>query len=240
MNKGKEQIIGILGGMGSEATARLFSLIIENTDAHSDQEHVPVLIYNNPKIPDRSAFILGRGPDPVPYLIKGSQKVEKAGASCLLWPCNTAHYFAEEVEKYLEIPVIHMIRETARYAHSQFPEGTRLGLLATLGTYKTKLYSDIFSDEMVPLILPSEENRERTMESIYGKDGIKAGHHHQPLEMLQRPLSELRDLGAQVVVAGCTELSLVLTEETAGMPVLDPMRIVARAAIRFAGYPLKA
>ncbi|NOY37242.1 MAG: amino acid racemase [Chlorobi bacterium] len=239
MTEQNDKIIGILGGMGSEATAALFSLIIENTDAHNDHEHAPVLIYNNPKIPDRSAYLLGYGSNPVPLLIEGSRKLEIMGASCILWPCNTAHYFAEEVQKHLSVPVIHMIRETAVYVRSAFPSGTRFGLLATEGTYKTELYRDIFAEEGVDLLVPSEKNKEITMISIYGEKGIKAGYHKEPVEMLQAPLRELRDHGADVVIAGCTELSLVLNPRTTGMDVLDPMRILARAAIRFVQYPLK-
>jgi len=230
--------IGILGGMGPEATAGLFSRIIKNTRADQDQDHVPVLIYNNPKIPDRSAYILGNGPDPVPALKEGSLFLQQAGVCCILWPCNTAHYFYKEVSRHLTVPVLHMIRETAACARKKYPSTTVFGLLATLGTYKTGIYVKIFKSEGLTLVLPGEKNRQLAMESIYGDKGIKAGFTKEPLQQLKDPVEELKRKESEVLIAGCTELSLVLTPETTGLPVIDPMTCLARAAVRKAGYPL--
>jgi len=235
----EKNTIGILGGMGPEATEFLFGLIIRNTRAAKDQDHLPVLIYNNPKIPDRSAYILGRGPDPVPALTEGSLFLERSGVCCILWPCNTAHYFHEEVSQHLRVPVLHMIRETAACMKEKYPAGTRFGLLATLGTYQTGTYEKIFEETGLDLVMPEEENRKITMEAIYGEKGIKAGYREEPLQMLGGPVAELKEKGTDVLIAGCTELSLVLSEETTGMPVTDPMVCLARAAIRAAGWRLK-
>ncbi len=231
----EKDTIGILGGMGPEATAALFEQIIRNTRAEKDQDHVPVLIWNNPRIPDRSAYILGKGPDPVPALTAGSLFLEKSGVCCILWPCNTAHHFHEEVSRKLKVPVLHMIRETAACLQKGYPAGTVFGLLATLGTYKTRIYEEIFREAGLTLVLPDEQNRQITMDSIYGEKGIKAGYKDVPLEMLGEPLQELKQKGAEVIIAGCTELSLVLSPETTGLPVTDPMVCLARAAIRKAG-----
>ena len=231
--------IGILGGMGPEATAYLFRLIIKNTPAAKDQDHLPVLIYNNPKIPDRSAYILGQGPDPVPALTEGSLFLQESGVCCILWPCNTAHYFHEMVSRRLKVPVLHMIEETARCAAENFPRGTVFGLLSTLGTYKTGIYEKIFGEAGLILLLPEEENRQLTMESIYGEKGIKAGYKEEPLKMLGKPLDDLKAKNTEVLISGCTELSLVLSRKTTGLPVLDPMNCLARAAIRKAGKKIK-
>jgi len=235
----RDKTIGILGGMGPEATASLFRLIIKNTRADKDQDHVPVLIYNNPKIPDRSAYILGQGPSPVPALKEGSQLLEKAGVCCILWPCNTAHYFHGDIAMYLSVPLLNMIRETAVFSQGAFPPGTTFGLLTTLGTYQTYIYEKMFDKKGLILIRPDEENRKRIMESIYGSMGIKAGYKQEPIEMLRGAVVYLRSHGADVLISGCTELSLVLSEENTGMPVINPMYILARAAILYAGYPLK-
>ena len=191
----EKNTIGILGGMGPEATAGLFSRIIGNTKAEKDQDHVPVLIYNNPGIPDRSAYILGKGPDPVPALTEGSLFLERSGVCCILWPCNTAHYFHDEVAGRLSVPLLHMIRETAACAHKGHAGGTVFGLLATLGTYKTGTYEKIFAEEGATLLLPEEENRQVTMDAIYGERGIKAGYREEPLRQLQGPLDELKKKG---------------------------------------------
>ncbi len=231
----EKNTIGILGGMGPEATAALFQQIIRNTRAEKDQDHLPVLIYNNPKIPDRSAYILGKGPDPVPALTKGSRFLQEAGVCCILWPCNTAHYFHETISKQVTVPILHMIRETIACMARQYPAGTRFGLLATLGTYRTGTYEKIFGEAGLDLVIPDEKNRQVTMDAIYGAQGIKAGYHDEPLQMLKGPVADLKAQGAGVLIAGCTELSLVLTPETTGMPVTDPMVCVARAAIKKAG-----
>ena len=227
--------IGILGGMGPEATEALFGRIIRNTRAAGDQDHLPVLIYNNPKIPDRSAYILGKGPDPVPALTEGSLFLEQAGVCCILWPCNTAHYFHETVSEKVKAPILHMIRETAACLKEQYPAGTRFGLLATLGTYKTGTYEKIFRETGLALVLPEATNRQVAMDSIYGAQGIKAGYRQEPLQMLKGPMEELKEKGVDVLIAGCTELSLILSEKTTGMPVTDPMVCLARAAIKKAG-----
>ncbi len=219
----EKNTIGILGGMGPEATEGLFGRIIKYTRAGKDQDHLPVLIYNNPKIPDRSAFILGQGPDPVPALTEGSLFLQQSGVCCILWPCNTAHYFHEVVSRHLSVPLLHMIREMAACARDYFPSGTVFGLLATLGTYKTGIYEDIFREEGLSLALPGEENRRITMESIYGEKGIKAGYREEPLQMLGGPVEELKKKGVDVLIAGCT----------------DPMNCLARAAIRQAGGKIK-
>jgi aspartate racemase len=231
----EKNTIGILGGMGPEATAALFQQIIRNTRADTDQDHLPVLIYNNPKIPDRSAYILGKGPDPVPALTEGSRFLQEAGVCCVLWPCNTAYYFHETVSKQVSIPILHMIRETAVCMKMQYPSGTRFGLLATLGIYQTGTYDKIFREAGLDLVIPDEKNRQVTMDAIYGAQGIKAGYHDEPLQMLVEPVADLKAQGANVLIAGCTELSLVLTPETTGIPVTDPMVCVARAAIKKAG-----
>ena len=131
--------IGILGGMGSEATSILFQDIVNQTDATKDSEHIPVIINNDPSIPDRSAYILGKGPDPVPYLQDGVKKLQAWGADCMIMPCNTAHYFIDEITSVIQIPVLNMIEETAVFAKKQYPGVSRFGLLATLGTYKTEI-----------------------------------------------------------------------------------------------------
>ncbi|GAH53208.1 unnamed protein product, partial [marine sediment metagenome] len=108
-----EKIIGILGGMGPEATVDLFHKIIKFTPAKKDQDHFRIIIDNNPKIPDRTAAILGKGEDPLPALQETARNLEKAGVDFIIIPCNTAHYFLPQIQKSVNIPVLNMIEETA-------------------------------------------------------------------------------------------------------------------------------
>lgn len=227
--------IGILGGMGSEATSILFQDIVHQTDAANDSEHIPVIINNDPSIPDRSAFILGKGPDPVPYLQEGAKKLQDWGAGCIIIPCNTAHYFIDEINSVIQIPVLNMIEETAVFAKKQYPGVSRFGLLATLGTYKTGLYEKAFSEQGLTAVLPDEHYRNLIMGSIYGKSGLKAGFKSEPAMILKESIQFLQSKGVEIFISGCTEVSLVSEELGKVAPILDPMKILAEASIRFAG-----
>ena len=109
-----EKIIGILGGMGPEATADLFYRIIRSTPVKRDQDHPRTIIYSNSKVPDRTAAILGKGPSPLPEMTMAATKLEKTGADFIVIPCNTAHYFIEELRKEIDIPILDMIELTAK------------------------------------------------------------------------------------------------------------------------------
>ncbi|MBS3787340.1 amino acid racemase, partial [Candidatus Bipolaricaulota bacterium] len=132
----EKQTIGILGGMGPEATIECYKSIIDQTPADTDQEHLSIVIVNNPQIPDRTEAILYDGDSPVPALQDSARVLEVAGADFLIMPCNTAHHFVSEVEKAIEVPVLNMIETTV----DQLEPGSTVGLLATMGTIKTGIY----------------------------------------------------------------------------------------------------
>lgn len=236
--KKKEKTIGILGGMGPEATVRLFHLIVTNTRAKQDVEHVPVLIVNDPKIPDRSAYIHGQGPSPVPAMEKGMYKLEQLGADFITIPCNTAHFFLDEIVRKVRIPVLNMISETANWAKSKYMDIRKFGLLSTTGTYKTKLYNSFFEAKDLEIVDPDPEYQIKAMEAIYGKPGIKAGYKKEPLSVLLEIVDHLTRKGSQAIISGCTEISLVLGQENVELPVLDPLLILAINSISLAGYEL--
>jgi len=139
-----EKIIGILGGMGPEATVDLFYKIIKLTPAEKDQEHLRIIIDNNPKIPDRTAAILGKGEDPLPALQETAQSLEKAGADFIIIPCNTAYYFLSSIQESVKIPILNMIEETAKETRKKIPPIKKVGLLASVGVYETKIYHQQF------------------------------------------------------------------------------------------------
>ena len=230
--------IGILGGMGPEATSELFSLIIKNTKAQNDQDHIPVLIVNNPKIPDRSLFILGKGPSPVNMLVEGALKLEQMGADIILIPCNTAHFFIKQIEEKVHVPVIDMIKETARYVLCKYPEIKRHGLLSTTGVYKTAIYENVFKDIALEIINPDTLYQQQNMTAIYGKNGIKAGFKTDPVKKLLQSVTNLEEKGAGAIISGCTEISLVLKQSQISIPLINPLKILAVKSIQLAGYSL--
>lgn len=221
--------IGILGGMGPEATADLFLKIIRATPADKDQEHLRVIIDNNPQIPDRTAAILNQGTDPLPMLVETAKNLVRAGADLILIPCNTAHYYYQEIQAQCPVPVLNMIELCARRAREVVPNLERVGLLATRGTVATGLYEKAFQQWGVQVLTPPEEEQERIMRVIYG---VKAGRPPGELKHLWLPVVKgLVNRGVQAVVLGCTELPLVIDPAEVPVPVLDATAILAQEAV---------
>ncbi len=231
--------IGILGGMGPGAAVRVFDLIVKMTKAEKDQDHIPIVIVNNPEVPDRSAHILSGGPSPVPLLIDGAKKLERAGASFIIMPCHTAHYHYDEIVPHISIPFLHLQEETRRYVEWRFRDIRRFGLLATTGTVKTGLFQDIFHQKGLEIVVPGEEIQAVMMTAIYGREGIKRGFKEEPRQLLLQVIKQLRRQKVGAVIAGCTEVSLVLKPQELQLPVIDPLKIIAAAAILKAGCELK-
>ena len=171
--KKKEKIIGLLGGMGPEATIDLYSKIVKLTVAKKDQEHLRIIIDNNPKVPDRSLAILKGGISPLNTLQKSAQNLEKAGVDFIIMPCNTAHYYTSSIKSVLNIPVLNMIKETAKEINTIEPKIKKVGLLVTDGTIKTKLYLRELDKYSIKIVLPEEEEQKLVMLSIYN---LKAGN----------------------------------------------------------------
>ena len=224
-----EKIIGILGGMGPEATIDLFQKIVQLTPAKQDQEHLRIIIDNNPKIPDRTKAILYGNENPLPELIKTARTLEKAGVDFIIMPCNTAHYYYHEIQKMVNIPILNMIQETALYIHHTFPFLKNVSLFATKGTYQSGLYQTYLNALDIEILIPEEEEQHKLMEVIYG---IKAG---QDFFLLKKQIIEIARLqirkGAQGVILGCTEIPLVLKDGDLEIPIIDPTFILAQKAI---------
>jgi aspartate racemase len=225
-----EKIIGILGGMGPEATLDLFYKIIKITSAEKDQDHLRIIIDNNPKIPDRTAAILGKGEDPLPALQETAQNLEKAGADFIVIPCNTAHYFLSSIQESVNIPVLNMIEETAKETKKRIPQIKKVGLLASIGVYKSEIYHQHFKKFNIEVISPEEKDKEEIMKVIYT---IKAGDLSKRVKKnILKITQKLIDKGAEAIIAGCTEIPLILKEGDVSVPLIDPTQILARIAVQ--------
>jgi aspartate racemase len=224
-------ILGIFGGMGPEATANMYQQIVKLTPAARDQEHIPTLIYSFPQVPDRTAAIQSGDPAIVPYLLEGVTRLQAAGASFIIIPCNTAHYYYEQMQAAVRIPIVHMIRETARHVVGRYPECRRIGLLATSGTIRSGLYEKEFAASGRQTIIPDEAvEADDVMKAIAR---IKAGDTGKESEdLLAAAGAHLEAKGAQVLVLGCTEIPLAFNPARAKVPVVNATRVLAEAAIR--------
>ncbi len=224
--------LGILGGMGPEATSYLFGLIIKNTKAEKDQDHIPVVIYNYPQIPDRTLNIVENKESPLLYMIKGMKLLEKAKADIVLIPCNTAHYYISEINKYSTLPIMNMIELTSDYISKTGVK--RAGILATTGTIRTSLFQKSLEKYGIEALCPTDrEQEELVMEAVYGKKGIKAGYKRGPEKLLIEAADRLISRGAQVIISGCTEIPIVLKPKSVKGILVNPMDVLAKAAVAF-------
>ncbi len=227
--------IGIVGGMGPLATCDLFRKIIEVTKAEKDQDHVRVLIDSNTEIADRTASILGGGKDPVPEMEKSALTLQTAGADVLVMPCNTAHYYYDLVSSIVDIPFLHMINETAA-AVKRLGIDT-VGLLATDGTVQSGVYRRAFEAAGIKTLVPDPAGQQHVMDVIY--KGIKAGNMEIDLTGFNAAMDDLAAHGAKTMVLGCTELPIAFSEFGIDRPNIDPTHVLAAAAVRAVGAPLK-
>lgn len=236
----KEGIIGILGGMGPEATLYFFQRIIKNTNAARDQDHFRILIDNNPKIPERVPAILGRGENPLPMMIATAKNLENAGADFITIPCVSAHYYIEELGRSISIPVISIIGEVVTEIQRRIPEIRRVGLIATTGTVHAGLFQDRLSGMGVEVLVPPGEIQENlVMSAIYGESGIKAGCiSSENKDKILKSSNEMIERGAEGIIGGCTEVPLVLQQGDTDVPFFDSLDILALAAIRMARHGL--
>jgi aspartate racemase len=228
----RAQLAGIAGGMGPLATIELMRLVMEETPATCDQEHIPLLVYSNPQIPDRTKAILGEGPSPVKALVESAQLLEKAGATFLAFPCNTAHYFLPEVEVRVSVPIIDMIEETA--IEVEKAGVAKIGILATDGTIKTGIYQRALKRRGIEAEIPDEKRQLAVMEAIYG---VKAGYDLKDAERILEPVLIYMSERVDAVIAGCTELPMLLRGPAHGLVVIDTLRVLARRIVERALRP---
>ena len=226
--------VGIVGGMGPEATADLYAKIIRNTKVERDQDHIRVVIDSNPAIPDRTAFILGQGPDPRPAMIAGARNVVAMGAEIVAVPCNTAHFFHDDIQQAVHAQVLHIMQLVAAHLQGRV---RRVGLLATSGTLRTGLYEAALQAVGVETVVPDGPGQERVMQAIY--QGVKAGRIDAARQDILPEAEALVARGAEAVIAGCTEVPLVLHSGDIPVELVDATDVLARACVQAAGGALR-
>ena len=230
-----EQRLGILGGMGPQATQDFYQRILDRTDAACDQEHLPTLILSDTGMPDRTTAILGGDAEGCyQRLLADARLLERSGCTVLAIPCNTSHFFADRLQKELEAPLIHMPRETvAVLARS----GKRkVGVLATDGTVQTGVYQKECAAQGILAVAPPPEVQKLVMGIIY--DEIKRGEKgsREKFAVIDR---WLRGAGCASAILACTELSVYRTYHSLPDYYLDAMDVLAERCITACGYKLR-
>ncbi|SFU91388.1 aspartate/glutamate racemase family protein [Xenorhabdus koppenhoeferi] len=201
-----KKIIGILGGMGPAATIDAMEKIIKNTPATCDQEHIPVIAVSFPDIPDRTENILSGGESPLNKMLAVLRILEAAGAQCIIMPCNTAHYWHDELKASTKIPFLNIVEVTCNKIVS---EGVNnVAILATTGTIKTELYQERLKKDNVNYVVPDDIQQGIIMESILA---YKSGDGEKAYQLIESVITQLKNVGVERFIMGCTEIPLILS-----------------------------
>ncbi len=223
--------LGIIGGLGPLATAYYYELITKMTQVSKDQDHIEIFIHSVPQIPDRTGFILGESKEnPLPMLLKTGHGLVKQGAECIAIPCITAHYFHQELVREIPVPIIHLVEETAEYLKCS--KKKRVGIMATDGTVRSGLFQKALENRGIEVLVPEPSYQKDVMYLIY--ENIKIGLPPE-MERFFQVASHLQKQGAEVIVLGCTELSLIKRDQAVGAGFLDALDVLAKKAIELCG-----
>ena len=220
--------LGIIGGMGPMATIYFMRKIIDMTDAKTDQEHIEIAVEHCPSIADRTAYILDHTKEnPLPAIIRAGNVLADAGACKIAIPCATAHYFHDECCAQIRIPVYNGVDETAGYLHRR--DLHKIGVMATTGTVHTGLFSRALADKDMEAVYPDAKMQGYVMDIIY--DDIKAG---RPVDRdkFEAVAAALKKDGAQVIILGCTELSVAVDQYHPDAPCIDVLDVLSRCCVR--------
>lgn len=228
--------VGVLGGMGAEATLELMKRILDATEVEDDQDHVPLFVDLNPQVPSRIRFIVEKeGADPGPILIEMAKRLETAGAHALALPCNTAHLFAPQIEAAVNIPLLNMPKRACEQAAAQMDEGDVVGILASPATNSTGLFSDMLKRSGLVSRYPEQED-----EILASIRRIKrSGPSEADIALLSREARDLVRRGASCVIIGCSEFSLVSKEIESPIPVLDTLDVLVHEIVTFSGARIR-
>jgi len=241
-------MIGIVGGIGPYAAIDLLKKVYDNTLAEKDQEHLDtILLSNSSKIKDRTEYLVGKVKvNPAYAISKILLQLEKTGATVAGIPCNTAHsdkifniILSELHKNKSAIKVLHLIEETALFISENYPNFSKIGVLSTTGTYNSGIYKIQLESKGFEVIQPDLDMVEKIIHPAiyhpkYGIKTVTSPIHPQARENLMQGIAYLTNKGAQIIVLGCTEIPLAITESKINnMPIIDPTNILARALIRF-------
>lgn len=226
---GSDPLVGVLGGMGPAATVDFYSKLIASTPAATDQEHLRVMIWSDPSVPDRTRAIAGTGEDPTPCLIRGVQHLKDAGVAFYVVTCNGAHAFLPAVREAVDLDYLSLIDVTTDHI-AALPHASTAGILATDATLMSSLYQESLTGAGVLPVLPNSDDQRIVMEAVYG---VKSGSISSAQKSALRDVADkLVERGADVIIAGCTEIPLALASDTFPHPLIDPSQLLANQVVR--------
>lgn len=225
--------VGVLGGMGPEATVDFMSRVIELTPAAGDQDHIRMLVESNPAVPDRQQAMASGEFQPVrDALTAMAQHLEGGGAEFLVMPCNTAHAFIDDGFAAVSIPFVSIIDVTIDAVTGCLGDARSVGLLATDACIASGVYARAADAAGLELVLPDAESQQECMRLIFS---IKGGQTGPEVRQRMATLAEqLHQRGAHAVIAGCTEIPLVLARDAVAVPLISSTEMLARRTVGIA------
>ena len=222
--------IGIIGGMGPEATVLLMSRIIRATPVNDDSDHVPMIVDNNPQVPSRIAALIDkRGEDPGPVIAAMAKGLESFGADALAMPCNTAHHFADQIRAAVSIPLLDMVRLSVERIAEQSGPGARVGMLASPAVRITGVFDKALGDSGLELAYLDDDGPLLDLirhVKMHGGDKVA-------ITEMARLANELDLQGANLLLVACSELSLLSHALTGTIPFIDTIDVLSDACIAF-------
>jgi aspartate racemase len=222
--------LGILGGMGPAASAEYVARLVAQTPATCDQEHIPFVLWNNPQVPDRSTSLRNEDDRPLPFLLQGVQVLKAVGCDLIVIPCNTAHFWYDEMIK-LKVPIVHIVDSVADAIRDAGVDSGTIGVMGTQATVELGLYQYKLNKAGWLCIVPSKEEMDTLVQPAI--DLIKAGKVLEAQLPIMKVVHSLIDRGAQAVVLGCTELPLAIQISTEnGIPLINSIDSLVKSAIK--------
>jgi aspartate racemase len=232
MDSTNELVVGVIGGLGPEATHDFFGKVLVHSHAGTDQEHLHLIIENNPKTPNRNDAIAGTGPSSGPALAAMAKALERAGADFIVMACNTAHAFDADIRPAIRIPFVSLIEEVVAEVGRNHSTVKRVGLLAAQGCLDSGIYHGAFARRDIEVIQLDGASQAQFMTLLYR---IKSGARGSDVRASMRQLGErLVSAGADVLIAGCTEVPLVLSAGEISRPLIDSTDVLARRCVAYA------
>lgn len=222
--------IGILGGMGPEATILLQRKLVEAVPASDDRDHIPLLIDMNPQVPSRIAHLIdGTGEDPGPVLAAMARRLQAAGAVALAMPCNTAHYYAAAITDAATIPLLNMVELAVDRAARMIGPGGCVGMLASPALRRVGLFDTAFQARGMSVVWPADEGK-----MLAAIRRIKAGDsYNEARQTLNTVSAELIGAGADMQLIACSEFSIIADSVAADVIAVDTIDLLVDAIIAF-------
>jgi aspartate racemase len=224
----REKVVGVIGGMGPEATVDFLRRLIAAVPARDDSDHIRILVDNNPKIPSRLAALVEKtGEDPAPVLCEMARGLEKQGADFLVVPCNTAHYFLPQIAKAVRIPLLDMVALSIAKLAALSPKPKKIGMLASPAVRLVGLYESRLHDAGLEAVFPDAGNEAKILDVIRA---VKAGmvtdkHRHDYSE------AALLMSGVDAMLIACTELSVLGAPKGVDYPSIDALDVLVSATV---------